>query len=68
MDVIKLIPPLVIQPDDVDEIADAFEATIAACHRFPGPVWEVAKRLTQQAKKRLSRSTPLAAAPVGDRA
>ena len=36
MDVIKLIPPLVIQADDVDEIADAFEAVIAACHRFPG--------------------------------
>lgn len=49
MDVIKLIPPLVISPQDVDEVIAAFDAVIAACHRFPGPVWEVGKRLSQQA-------------------
>jgi acetylornithine/succinyldiaminopimelate/putrescine aminotransferase len=47
MDVIKLIPPLVLKEEDVDEIADALRVTIGACHQFPGPVWEIAKNLTQ---------------------
>lgn len=51
-DVIKLIPPLVLTERDVDQIADAFEQVVASCHRFPGPVWEVGKRLGGQALKR----------------
>jgi ornithine--oxo-acid transaminase len=52
LDVIKLIPPLVLCEADVLKIADAFEQVVAACHRFPGPAWEVGKRLTQHALKR----------------
>ncbi len=52
IDVIKLIPPLVLTIQDVDEIVAALDAVIGACHRFPGPVWEVGKRLSQQAIKR----------------
>jgi len=51
-DVIKLIPPLVLNENDVDEIVKAFDAVIGACHKFPGPVWEVGKRLSQHALKR----------------
>ena len=49
LDVIKLIPPLVITRADADRIADAFDVVTAACHKFPGPLWEVGKRLTSQA-------------------
>ncbi len=52
LDVIKLIPPLVLNPDDVDAVIHAFDAVIGACHKFPGPVWEVGKKLSQQALKR----------------
>jgi len=52
MDVIKLIPPLVLSSSDVDDLVKAFDAVIAACHRFPGPVWEVGKKLSAQALKR----------------
>ena len=52
MDVIKLLPALVLNEDDVNHIAAALDATIAACHKFPGPAWEIGKRLTQQALKR----------------
>ncbi len=45
LDVIKLLPSLVINEDDVDYLVGAFDQVIAACHRFPGPVWEVGKRL-----------------------
>lgn len=54
LDVIKLIPPLVLSEADADEVADAFEAVTAACHRFPGPVWEVGTKLSSAALKRLS--------------
>jgi ornithine--oxo-acid transaminase len=53
MDIIKLIPPLVLSKDDACEIAGAFKATVGACHTFPGPAWEVGKRLTASAAKRL---------------
>jgi ornithine--oxo-acid transaminase len=53
MDIIKLIPPLVLSKDDAREIAGAFKATVGACHTFPGPAWEVGKRLTASAAKRL---------------
>lgn len=52
LDVIKLIPPLVLTRQDADQIADAFEATVRACHKFPGPAWEVGKRLGGAAMKR----------------
>jgi ornithine--oxo-acid transaminase len=52
LDVIKLIPPLVINAQDVDHIANAFEQVVASCSRLSGPMWEVGKRLTGQALKR----------------
>lgn len=52
LDVIKLIPPLVLNKTDADEIADAFVATVGACHQFPGPAWEVGKKLSAAAMKR----------------
>jgi ornithine--oxo-acid transaminase len=45
LDVIKLLPSLVVNQDDVDYLVGAFDQVMAACHRFPGPVWEVGKRL-----------------------
>jgi acetylornithine/succinyldiaminopimelate/putrescine aminotransferase len=51
-DVIKLLPPLVITPGDVDHLVAAFDDTIGACHKFPGPAWEIAKQLGQFVLKR----------------
>jgi acetylornithine/succinyldiaminopimelate/putrescine aminotransferase len=45
LDVIKLLPSLVVNEDDVEYLVRAFDQVMAACHRFPGPVWEVGKRL-----------------------
>ncbi|MEX0777212.1 MAG: aspartate aminotransferase family protein [Phycisphaeraceae bacterium] len=52
MDVIKLIPPLTLNAQDVDEVVAAFDAVIAACHRFPGPAWEVGRKLGAHALRR----------------
>jgi len=51
-DVIKLIPPLVLNESDVNHIVDALDSTIGSCRTFSGPVWEVGKRLSQQLFKR----------------
>ena len=51
MDVIKFIPPLTVNADDIDHLVNALSHVIAACHRFPGPAWEVGKRLGAQAIK-----------------
>lgn len=52
-DVIKLIPPLVLSEADADEIVAAMDRCVGACHAFPGPVWEVGKKLSSAATKRL---------------
>lgn len=46
-DIIKLLPPLVINQDDADRIVKAFDKVLAAAHRFPGPVWEIGRRLVK---------------------
>lgn len=63
-DVIKLIPPLVLSAADADEIIAAMDTSVAACHRFPGPVWEVGRQLGKAALKRFEspRQNPQ---PVG---
>lgn len=50
-DIIKLIPPLVIDQNDADRIVKAFDQVLAAAHRFPGPIWEVGSRLAKSAMK-----------------
>jgi len=46
---IKLIPPLVIDSSDVDWTVQAFEKTIADCHRVPGSIWELGTTLAGHA-------------------
>lgn len=57
LDVIKLIPPLVLNAADVDAVVRAFDTVIGNCHKFPGPVWEVGKRLSRQALKRSEKAS-----------
>jgi len=45
LDVIKLIPPLVIEREDCDWFLGAFEDVMVKLHRFPGPVWEALSRI-----------------------
>jgi acetylornithine/succinyldiaminopimelate/putrescine aminotransferase len=45
LDVIKLLPPLVIDEADSTRFLEAFEQVMKKLHRFPGPVWEVLAKL-----------------------
>ena len=49
IDVIKLIPPLIITDEDVDDFLTAFRQVMRAMHKFPGPSWEVISRVSKSA-------------------
>jgi acetylornithine/succinyldiaminopimelate/putrescine aminotransferase len=48
-DVLKVAPSLVVTKEDIDWFARALDEVLASAHRFPGPVWEVAKSLAKNA-------------------
>ena len=45
IDVIKLIPPLILTQQDVDDFLAAFRQVMVDLHKFPGPSWEVISRV-----------------------
>jgi ornithine--oxo-acid transaminase len=49
LDVIKLLPALVITEPDVRHVVSAFDQVMAAAHKFPGPVWDIGRRLAASA-------------------
>jgi ornithine--oxo-acid transaminase len=55
VDVVKLLPPLVINEADADYFLKSFEDVMVQMHKFPGPAWDVLtgigkKALTQRAQ------------------
>ena len=47
--VVKLLPPYIIDEEDIDWICNSFDEVIADAHRVPGGVWNLAKNLAQHA-------------------
>lgn len=45
MDVIKLLPPLTLSPEDADAFLMAFAAVMRGLETFPGPAWDVLTRI-----------------------
>ena len=64
IDVIKLTPPLNITADDVAWFLRAFEDVMQKLHKFPGPVWEVMKKLGKHAVTKRDRSSSESLTPV----
>lgn len=58
MDVVKLLPSLVINQSDVDHLVASLRKTIAACHKFPGPTWQILKGLTPHLLKSKKSKKP----------
>ncbi|MCF3931998.1 aspartate aminotransferase family protein [Acuticoccus sp. M5D2P5] len=50
--VIKLLPPLVIGERDAEWIVGAFDKTIGDCHKVPGAIWDLGRRLAGHAMAR----------------
>lgn len=51
MNVVKLLPPLILNQRDVDHVLDALTQTIADTHQVPGSIWELGKNLASHALK-----------------
>ena len=51
MNVVKFLPPLVIDDHDKDWILKALDEVITDCHKVPGAIWELGKNLATQAMK-----------------
>jgi len=49
IDVIKLLPPLVIDEEDINYFVNSFNKVMNDLHKFPGPVWEVLTRIGKAA-------------------
>jgi len=55
--IIKLLPPLVIDDDDRAWIVDAIDDAIAGCHRVPGAVWDLGRTLAEHSLKARRRAS-----------
>ncbi len=50
--VIKLLPPITISEQDINDTVDAFEKVVAMAHRFPGAIWDLGKTLVKHSLKK----------------
>lgn len=51
IDIVKLLPPLIINETHVSRFLNAFDKVVAECHKFPGSAWKVTKDLAAAAAR-----------------
>jgi ornithine--oxo-acid transaminase len=51
MNVVKLLPPLILNQSDRGHIVSSFDKVIAETHKIPGSIWELGKNLAGHALK-----------------
>lgn len=49
IDLVKILPPLIINESDVDHFSKSLSAVVADCHKFPGGAWETGMMLAKNA-------------------
>ncbi len=49
IDLVKLLPPLVINEEDIRHFVSSFDQVVSECHKFPGAAWEVGMTLAKRA-------------------
>ena len=55
MNVVKLLPPLMLNQKDRDHIVSSFDRVIAETHQIPGSIWDLGKNLASHALKGKSK-------------
>ncbi len=68
LDVLKLTPSLALTVAEADRFLKAFEAVLQPLHRFPGPDWDLLKRLAANAIRRDAPTTSTTAPPCPPKA
>lgn len=53
--VVKLLPPLTIEREDLDLVVEALDGVLSSCHSFPGGLWELGKTLLSLGRNTLRR-------------
>lgn len=43
--IIKLLPPITLTDQDIEDTANAFEQVVASAHKFPGAIWDLGKTM-----------------------
>jgi acetylornithine/succinyldiaminopimelate/putrescine aminotransferase len=49
VDIVKILPPLIINESHVERFLNAFEQVMKECHKFPGSAWTIGKKLAAEA-------------------
>jgi ornithine--oxo-acid transaminase len=55
MNVVKLLPPLILDQKDRNHIVDSFDKVVAETHQIPGSIWDLGKNLAGHALKGKSK-------------
>ena len=62
MDVLKILPPLIIGPREIDRFVTALDSVLTECRSFPGPIWDLGSNFIRHS---LKRSTTESAGAAG---
>jgi acetylornithine/succinyldiaminopimelate/putrescine aminotransferase len=52
LDTLKILPPLMITPVEVDKFVVALEAVLRDCRKFPGPLWDLGANFLRQSLRK----------------
>ncbi len=58
MDVMKILPPLIIEEKEVDIFVNALDGVLTECRKFPGPMWELGNNFVKAALGSRKSSEP----------
>jgi acetylornithine/succinyldiaminopimelate/putrescine aminotransferase len=48
LDTLKILPPLMITPAEVDKFVSALDTVLRDCRKFPGPLWDLGANFLRQ--------------------
>lgn len=54
LDIVKILPPLIIGPEEIDRFVSALDQVLDECRKFPGPLWDLGANFVRSSLKRKS--------------
>ncbi len=56
-DVIRILPPFILAPEDIQYFVKALDEVLSDCHKLPGPMWEMGANLVKAALSNRSNAS-----------